>query len=132
MSELVELATDTHTEEVIEQIDLGELVERVVTRQQRRTGREIALDVRRPATVVGRVTLLERAITNLLDNALKFSPPDTAVEVIVDGAEVEILDRGPGIDGRRPASRLRSLLPFDNRTRSARLRARACDRRADR
>ena len=49
VSELVELATDTHTEEAVEQIDLGELVERVVTRQQRRTGREITLETDRPA-----------------------------------------------------------------------------------
>ena len=49
VSELVELATDTHTEEAVEQIDLGELVDRVVTRQQRRTGREITLDIDQPA-----------------------------------------------------------------------------------
>jgi two-component system sensor histidine kinase MprB len=97
VSELVELATDTHTDEAIEQVDLGDLVERVVTRQQRRAGREIALDADEPAVVVGRVTLLERAITNLLDNALKFSASDTPVEVVVRGAEVEIRDRGAGI-----------------------------------
>jgi two-component system sensor histidine kinase MprB len=97
VSELVELATDTHTEEAEEQIDLGELLERVVTRQQRRTGRDITLAADEPAVVVGRVTLLERAITNLLDNALKFSAPDTAIEVSVRGADVEVLDRGAGI-----------------------------------
>jgi two-component system, OmpR family, sensor histidine kinase MprB len=97
VSELVELATDTHTEEAVEQIDLGELVDRVVTRQQRRTGREITFDADQPAVVVGRVTLLERAITNLLDNALKFSAADTEVEVVVRGADVQILDRGAGI-----------------------------------
>ena len=48
VSELVELATDTHTEEAVEQIDLGELVERVVTRQQRRTGRTITLETDHP------------------------------------------------------------------------------------
>jgi len=97
VSELVELATDTHTEEAVEQIDLGELVDRVVTRQQRRTGRDIALETDQPAFIAGRVTLIERAITNLLDNALKFSPPDTAVEVVVRHADIEILDRGAGI-----------------------------------
>jgi len=97
VSELVELATDTHTHEAVEQIDLGELVERVVTRQQRRTGRDIALEMDRPAIVVGRVTLVERAVTNLLDNALKFSPGDTAVDVAVRGADVDISDRGAGI-----------------------------------
>jgi two-component system sensor histidine kinase MprB len=98
VSELVELATDTRTEEPEQQLDLGELVERVVGRQQRRSGRTIALEIDRPATVAGRVTLLERAVGNLLDNALKFSPADTAVEVVVRGGDVEVLDRGPGID----------------------------------
>ena len=77
VSELVELATDTRTEEPVEQIDLGELVERVVSRQQRRSGREITVELDHPAAVPGRAALLERAVGNLLDNALKFSPADT-------------------------------------------------------
>jgi two-component system, OmpR family, sensor histidine kinase MprB len=98
VSELVELATDTRTEEAVQHIDLGELVERVVTRQQRRTGREISLAMTTPAFVAGRVTLLERAVSNLLDNALKFSPPTSTVEVVVHDSDIEILDRGTGID----------------------------------
>jgi two-component system, OmpR family, sensor histidine kinase MprB len=98
VSELVELATDTRTEEPVEQIDLGELVERVVSRQQRRGEREIALQLDDAASIVGRVTLLERAVGNLLDNALKFSPATSGVEVEVHGTDVEVLDRGTGID----------------------------------
>jgi len=97
VSELVELATDTHNEEVEQHVDLAELAERVVTRQQRRSGRDITLEIDHVAVVTGRVTLLERAISNLLDNALKFSPPDAPVAVIVRGAIVEVLDRGAGI-----------------------------------
>jgi two-component system sensor histidine kinase MprB len=98
VSELVELATDTRTEEAEQQLDLGELVERVVARQQRRSGRAITLELDHPAAIEGRVTLLERAVSNLLDNALKFSPANTAVEVIVRGGDIEVLDRGAGID----------------------------------
>jgi two-component system sensor histidine kinase MprB len=98
VSELVELATDTRTEEMVEQIDLGELVERVVSRQQRRGEREITLRLDGDAPIVGRVTLLERAVGNLLDNALKFSPESSVVEVEVHGTDVEVLDRGTGID----------------------------------
>lgn len=98
VSELVELATDTRNEEPVEQIDLGELVERVVSRQQRRGEREISLRADDAATIVGRVTLLERAVGNLLDNALKFSPASSVVEVEVHGTDVEVLDRGAGID----------------------------------
>jgi len=97
VAELVELATDTRSEEPVEQIELAELAERVVTRHRRRTDREITLELRAPALVNGRVALLERAVSNLVDNALKFSPEDTAVEVLVDGSNIEILDRGTGI-----------------------------------
>ncbi len=97
VSELVELATDTHDDEVEQQVDLAELAERVVDRQRRRSGREISFEVGPRVYLTGRVTLLERAISNLLDNALKFSPPNTPLAVQVNGGVVEILDRGAGI-----------------------------------
>jgi two-component system sensor histidine kinase MprB len=97
VAELVELATDTRSEEPVEQIELSELVDRVVTRHRRRTGREITLELNAPALVNGRVALLERAVSNLVENAVKFSPEGTAIEVVVDGSNVEILDRGAGI-----------------------------------
>ena len=97
VAELVELATDTRNEEPVEQIELSELVDRVVTRQRRRTGREIMLELNAPALVDGRVALLERAVSNLVENALKFSPDDSAIEVVVEGSNVEILDRGTGV-----------------------------------
>lgn len=97
VAELVELATDTRSEEPVVQIELGELVDRVVTRHRRRSDREITIEMSEPAMVEGRVALLERAISNLVDNALKFSPADTPIDVIVDGATVEIRDRGAGI-----------------------------------
>ena len=40
---------------------------------------------------------LERAIGNLLGNAVKFSPADQPIAVIVEADSVEVLDRGPGI-----------------------------------
>ena len=41
---------------------------------------------------------LERAITNLLDNARKWSPPGGAVEVEVADGRAVVRDEGPGID----------------------------------
>jgi two-component system sensor histidine kinase MprB len=38
-----------------------------------------------------------RAITNLLDNAAKWSPPGALVEVSVAGGEVSVRDHGPGV-----------------------------------
>jgi two-component system sensor histidine kinase MprB len=41
---------------------------------------------------------IERAVSNLLDNAAKFSPPDGEIEVTVRDGEVTVRDHGPGID----------------------------------
>ncbi|MDQ1481793.1 MAG: two-component system, OmpR family, sensor histidine kinase MprB [Actinomycetota bacterium] len=97
VAELVELATDTRSEEPVDQIELSELVDRVVTRHRRRSGREINVEMNEPAVVNGRVALLERAVSNLVENALKFSADDTAISVVVDGSRIEVLDRGAGI-----------------------------------
>jgi two-component system, OmpR family, sensor histidine kinase MprB len=40
---------------------------------------------------------IERAVGNLLDNAGKWSPDGSVVEVTVRGGEVVVRDRGPGI-----------------------------------
>ena len=45
--------------------------------------------------------LLERVVANLVQNALRFAPPDVPVEVRADvagdGIELRVIDRGPGI-----------------------------------
>ncbi|MFD7236233.1 sensor histidine kinase [Streptomyces syringium] len=40
---------------------------------------------------------LERALVNLLDNAVKFSPPGGGIEVRLAGGELTVRDHGPGI-----------------------------------
>jgi signal transduction histidine kinase len=56
----------------------------------------------RPVSVSGDPVLLAQALSNLIDNALKYAPVDGAIEVVVltrsDGtAEVSVSDNGPGI-----------------------------------
>jgi two-component system sensor histidine kinase MprB len=41
--------------------------------------------------------LVERALGNLLDNAVKYSPPGAPIEVSVRDGEVVVADHGPGI-----------------------------------
>ena len=47
---------------------------------------------------------VERALVNLLENALKFSPPEERVRVEVEAGDAEVVvrvrDRGPGISAR--------------------------------
>jgi two-component system sensor histidine kinase MprB len=96
-SELVELATDARSDEPVATVDLAEVAVDVTARYRRRTGRTITLSMTDPATIEGRRTMIERALSNLIDNACKFSDPSTAVDVNVRGGALEVADRGPGV-----------------------------------
>ena len=99
VSEMVELATDVRSEEPVEPINLGEVASDVAARFRRRTGKEITVDVDVDGAgeIDGRHAMLDRAVSNLVDNALKFSPDGEAVVVTVRGGVLEVADRGPGI-----------------------------------
>ncbi|MYB03825.1 MAG: HAMP domain-containing histidine kinase [Acidimicrobiaceae bacterium] len=98
VTELVDLAADVQADEELELIDVVEVVEPVLERARRRSGRDIALRVERGVPVEGRPEALARAVRNLVDNAVKFSS-DGPVEVVVDGGSVTVHDAGPGIPG---------------------------------
>jgi len=97
VAELVDLATDARAEEPVQRVDVGDLIERVVERERRRSGRPIMLSRDTDAAVNVRVSAIDRAVHNLLDNACKFSPADTPIEVDVRGGVVEVRDRGVGV-----------------------------------
>jgi two-component system sensor histidine kinase MprB len=50
-----------------------------------------------PGVVRARRGAMARAIGNLLDNAVKWSPPDGVVEIGVRDGEITVRDHGPGI-----------------------------------
>lgn len=69
----------------------------------RATAAGVTFAVEAPAgtTVRGDAFLLGRALTNLLENALAFSPSGGTIEVrarrVADAVEIAVVDRGPGI-----------------------------------
>jgi len=97
VSEMVELATDVRSREPVEPVPLGEVADDVAARFRRRTGHEIVVDAGAAGVIEGRRAMLDRAVSNLVDNALKFSPDGAAVTLTVHGGTVEVADRGPGI-----------------------------------
>ena len=48
--------------------------------------------------MTGETASLERAVTNLLDNAVKWSPPEGRVTVRLNHGTLTVDDEGPGID----------------------------------
>ena len=96
VTELVDLAADIRADEQLQLIDLGEVVEPVVERARRRSGRDIIVRVERGVPVEGRPEALARAVRNLVDNAVKFSTGGP-IEVVVDRGAVTVHDGGPGL-----------------------------------
>ncbi|WP_436788756.1 HAMP domain-containing sensor histidine kinase [Yinghuangia sp. YIM S10712] len=74
------------------------VVEHAVERAKLR-GQNVVFDVGlEPWHVSGDDQELERAVLNLLDNAVKFGPPDGTIEVRLHEGELTVRDHGPGID----------------------------------
>ena len=99
VSELVEFATDSSSldrEDFVE-LDLVELAGQVAERTVRRTGRPVVVEGPDTHVVLGDPTGLERALGNLVGNAVKFSPGSSQIDICVGDHRVEVRDRGPGI-----------------------------------
>jgi signal transduction histidine kinase len=117
VNDLVELARDGQAPFHVEDVRLDLVVERVAARaRQRAPGLRFDVDCR-PTLVSGDPDALERAIGNLVDNALKWSPPGGRVRISAACGVVEVSDEGPGI----PAGDLPYI--FDRFYRSADARA---------
>jgi two-component system, OmpR family, sensor histidine kinase MprB len=117
VNDLVELARDGRASFHLEDVRLDLVAERVAARAAGRApGLRYELDCQ-PTLVRGDPDALERAIGNLVDNALKWSPPDGRVRISAADGTVEVSDDGPGI----PADDLPYV--FDRFYRSAKARA---------
>ena len=97
VSDLIDLARDEKTQLVVEDVRLDEIAQDAIAEMRLRYPNvRFELDAR-PTTISGVRSRLLRAVTNLLDNAGKWSPPDGVVEVAVRAGEVTVRDHGPGI-----------------------------------
>ncbi len=95
--DLVELARDDPSPHVVGTVELHEVLDHAVARVRRRAP-SIAFAIEAdPWYVEGDAGALERALTNLLDNAAKWSPPSGTVRVTLHEGAVIVDDDGPGI-----------------------------------
>ena len=96
-TELVDLSTDTATTgEHVSMVDLGDLAASVVRRYVSRTTDPIEL-TGDSAPVQVRVSQIERAVSNLLANAVEWNEPGESITVRVEGTTLTVRDHGPGI-----------------------------------
>jgi two-component system, OmpR family, sensor histidine kinase MprB len=102
VGDLVDLARDEAGVVIREKVDLSDVVDRALERIRRRRN-DIEFDVQLiDWQVDGDAGGLSRAVLNVLDNAAKWSPPDSTVLVRMRQrdalhAELVISDMGPGI-----------------------------------
>ncbi|MFB4310195.1 sensor histidine kinase [Actinomadura sp. GTD37] len=97
VGDLLELARPAEAQPVRETVPLHDVVARAVDRARLRGPGLTVEAAAEPWYVLGDPASLERAVVNLLDNAVKFSPPGATVAVRLAGAELTVRDRGPGI-----------------------------------
>ncbi len=103
VSRLLELSRIETSEEHPQVVDLRALCRRAIERSETPDG-AIAFAYESSIHLVrARESDLETALLNLLDNALRFSPPGVPVELSVRGekkspwVEISVTDRGPGV-----------------------------------
>jgi two-component system sensor histidine kinase MprB len=98
IAELVELArgdlTPTDPEDVRLDLVAADAIERT---RRNRPGVSFKPELAE-SLIRGVPATIERAVSNLLDNAAKWSPPDGEIEITVRDGEVTVRDHGPGID----------------------------------
>jgi two-component system sensor histidine kinase MprB len=96
VDDLVDLARYGEQNRPREDTRLDLLAARVVQRASKRNGVQIDLNAT-PCLVHVDPSAIERALSNLLDNAMKWSPAGSVVHVEVLGGRCAISDAGPGI-----------------------------------
>jgi two-component system sensor histidine kinase MprB len=96
VGDVVELARGAAPEEPVDELRLDELVELAVQRAQRRShDLDFELDLE-PTMVQGKAERINRAVSNVIDNARRWSPAGATVEVAVSAGVLSVRDHGPG------------------------------------
>lgn len=97
VSDLIDLARDEETALPIEDLRLDSVVVEAIEDVTHRYGSVRFTLQSVPSTVRGVRSRVARAVTNLLDNAAKWTPAGGVIEVTVGDGEVVVRDHGPGI-----------------------------------
>jgi two-component system, OmpR family, sensor histidine kinase MprB len=97
VSELVELARGDEKAVDAEDVRLDLVAAEAIDRTKRNRPGVTFKPQLEESLVRGVPSTIERAVSNLLDNAAKWSPPGGEIDVVVRNGELAVRDRGPGI-----------------------------------
>jgi two-component system sensor histidine kinase MprB len=100
VADVVELARGAGTPAMADDVALDRIVESAVHRARRRAPDLRFTERLEPTLVTASPEQVERAVTNLLDNAVKWSPPDGEIEVTLREGVLSVRDQGPGFKDR--------------------------------
>jgi two-component system sensor histidine kinase MprB len=98
VSDVVELARTGERDDDLIEIRLDEVVEGALDRVKRRAPGSVFVVELEADVVLGAPERIDRAVTNLLDNAVEWNAPGEPIEVTVRDCRVSVRDHGPGID----------------------------------
>jgi two-component system, OmpR family, sensor histidine kinase MprB len=95
VGDVVELARGARGDGELSDVRLDEIVRDAVAVARRRGELRYELELQ-PTIVRGEGARISRAVSNLLDNARKWSPPDGTVDVALRDGTLSVRDHGPG------------------------------------
>jgi two-component system, OmpR family, sensor histidine kinase MprB len=98
VNDVVELARGSEQPLAFDDLRLDEVVGADVERFERGAPAFSVDTDLQPSVVTGDAVRISRAVRNMLDNAAKWAPPGSAIEVGVVGSTVSVRDHGPGFD----------------------------------
>ncbi|MEZ5101558.1 MAG: HAMP domain-containing sensor histidine kinase [Thermoleophilia bacterium] len=97
VADIVELARGERGQAEHDDVRVDLVVEAAVERAARRAADAVSFSTGlEPTTVTGDPERIGRAVANLLDNAVKWSPSGGTIEVSLVGGELTVRDHGPG------------------------------------
>ena len=100
VADVVELARGAGTPPMADDVALDQIVESALHSARRRAPAVRFTQKLEPTLVTASPEQVERAVTNLLDNAIKWSPPDGEIEVTLREGVLSVRDQGPGFKDR--------------------------------
>ena len=97
VGDVVELARGAAAAGAPDDVRLDELVEGAVQSARRRSDLRFELELE-PTMVSGQADRIGRAVSNLVDNARRWSPPGGIVEISLSDGILTVRDHGPGFN----------------------------------